>query len=726
MAVALFVGDPGGPADVDVSEWVQFDTVSIEDTGNQTDDTAAFEIMDKALSVVSLYPEGPVLITHDGDEMFIGFIQNLEPAWEGIGRRFRISCAGVSMLLDKCIIPASGGSAYRRAAGESDRTRIQWLLNTFGQPFLDAGSSSFTKIQTLDADMEKQDFQGLTLRQAIERVLGAASNSSNYYVDAIGRVHTFDDDNPEPDAAPFTVNATPTLAVGEVAPSDLRINWDTSELLNYYFVKGKTAAASGAYSDADSIAAYGRRQAFIAGPDADTIKKAKRLGRAALSDTKDPIIRANFSVEDDYCENGSGLTWKPGQVASLTSAAHDLEDYELRIVRTTTSYLNSLGARRIEIELGALRASFPGGIGGGAASDPGGSGRYPGATTGVWPEPDGSGGSGSGVGGGQAGCGCPIDMDAMLPFDDFERADVGLTVGVLQTGVLGSLPLQTDANAWWPGGNEWKSYLAANVGGGGIADGVFYVHSKSTHETSGNNFSFALQGSEHLDGPFPEMPLEMEDWEILVRWRLTGSVGVVADPGLRYIYFDWMFSGRIQINLGDGTYDQGIMAIGDTIVTVDKAVPAPGEWGLLRMRWQDDVVYGKFWAEDEDEPVWDVSAPLDLPLDPTALEFDIVGRLGNASGPVQRIEIDHILVSVPAAAGELVERSVPHGSGGIIDVGGPFEAGTLTVLVDDTLVIPDSEDAGAGTADLGYELDHDPDNHPAGCSDVRVTYRVGA
>jgi len=360
MAVQILVGEANGEATDDITQWVDFETISIEDTGNQTDDTASFEVIDKGLTIDVLHPHGPVRITQDDDDKFIGFIVNLEPAWEGISRRFRISCVGLSVLLDKSIIPATTTNTYRRAAGESDRRRILWLLRTFAQPFIDVGSSDFSRIQTLEGSMEAQDFQGLTVRQAIERVLGAASESSNYFVDTTGRLHTWDDDHEEDDEAPFAIVAEHTLASDEVAPSDLRVNHDTSELINYYFVRGKNAAGSGSYSDADSIEQYGRWQAFIDGPDSDTTRKAQRLGRAALRDTKDPIIRANFHVEDDYCVNDDGLTWKPGQLVSITSAAHDLDGYESRIVRTTTTYLNGRGSRRIEIEIGALRANFLG------------------------------------------------------------------------------------------------------------------------------------------------------------------------------------------------------------------------------------------------------------------------------------------------------------------------------------------------------------------------------
>jgi hypothetical protein len=380
MSVSIKVGTSTPPT-TDVTLNVDIPSISIEDTGNQVDDTAAFEVLDIGLFINALSPEGHVLIQDSGKDKFNGFVQNLEPAWEGEARRFRISCIGVSMLLDKCIIPPAK-TAYIRNNNESDRARIIWLLQTFGAPFLAAGSSSFAYIQTLEQHCEKQNFANMTLRQAIERVLGGASESGNYFIDVAGRLHTFDNDHKEDDDAPFKVKVARVLAADEIAPSDLRVNWDTSDLVNYYYVRGRDASGSGHFSDATSIAQYGRRQAFIDGPDSDTPRKARRLGRAALKDTKNPIVRCNFAVEGDYVTNGAGVTWKPGQKTLITSAAHGMTDYEIRIVRTTTSYLNGLGDKRVEIELGALRANF---LGPDQWGIPGG-GIYPDPTI-VFPDP---------------------------------------------------------------------------------------------------------------------------------------------------------------------------------------------------------------------------------------------------------------------------------------------------------------------------------------------------
>jgi len=364
----VLVGPATGAPSTNVSPYIDFATLVTEDTANQADDTATFELLDIDLAVSALQPEGRIKVTQDGKVRFNGFITNIEPAWEGLSRRFRVSCTGISHLLDMCIIPPSDSDVYVRTTGETDRHRLIWLLDTFGGPFTTAGSSSYAYIQVLETEMERQKFSNLTLRQAIERVLGAASDSANYYVDTLGRLHTWDKTHEENFTAPYAINATLALGANEVAPSDLRVLLDTTELVNWYYVRGKNDAGSGAYADTTSVSAYGRRQAFIDGPDSDTRKKAKRLGNAALKDTKDPLVRMGFTVDLDYCEN-AGVIWQPGQMVSVTSPAHGLSGYQIRVIRVTTSYLNGLGDRSMEIECGALRANFAGGVDWGGGPD---------------------------------------------------------------------------------------------------------------------------------------------------------------------------------------------------------------------------------------------------------------------------------------------------------------------------------------------------------------------
>ena len=343
----------------------------VEETGNSADDTCSFEVVDFLRVINEIHPEAHLLVKEGPKVKFRGFIRTFEPTAEAIHNRVTVNAVGISSILDKCIIPPAGGGAYVRRKAESDRARILWLLKTFGQPFLVHASNDFSKVQVLEPAMEKQDFSNLTLRQAIEQVLAVASESANYYVDQTGRLHTFDEDHEEGLVAPYDINQVHTLADSEAPAANFRVIWDTAELINYYYVRGKNKAGSGAFSNAASIDRYGRRQAFLDGPDSDTRRKARRLGKAALRDTKDPLPRISFTVSDQYATN-EGLDWSPGQKVTMTSPSTGWLKNIDRILRVTTTYQSSSGIKRVDIEVGALRRLF-------------GFGGYPGAPYGYNP-----------------------------------------------------------------------------------------------------------------------------------------------------------------------------------------------------------------------------------------------------------------------------------------------------------------------------------------------------
>ena len=335
-------------------DWESSGGVRIEETGYSADDTAQISVKDISRVIDEITPEGHVLITQDGVARFRGYIRDWEPSPMTLSTEMSINCVGVSSLLDKCIIPPAGGDAYVRRKKESDKARILWLLKTFGQPFLKDVGNDFSHIQVLETEMERQNFSELTLRQAIEQVLAAASESANYYIDRAGRLHTFDDNHEEVLTAPYEVNLSHTLAAGECPAGGFRVNYDTEELINDYYVRGADASGSGRFSDAASIALYGRRSAFIDGPDSDTPRKAERLGKAALRDTKAPLESIRFVVSDQYVVNGTN-TWLPGQFVRITSPANGFVRYRRRILRVATTYIAPTGLRKMEIEAGAIK-----------------------------------------------------------------------------------------------------------------------------------------------------------------------------------------------------------------------------------------------------------------------------------------------------------------------------------------------------------------------------------
>lgn len=170
----------------------------------------------------------------------------------------------------------------------------------------------------------------------------------------------------------------------KVAPEDMTADWDTSRLINGYYVRGKNAAGSGFYTDQDLLAGpwstqlFGPRFAYLDGPDCDTAAKAQRLAKAALRDTRNPIPRIAFSLTGSAKVTNGGSRWKGGQLLYITSTTDGLNGsgtdagpwagaiplQPFRIARVTTTLISGAGERRVEIEAGGRKRHIYSGVAG--------------------------------------------------------------------------------------------------------------------------------------------------------------------------------------------------------------------------------------------------------------------------------------------------------------------------------------------------------------------------
>jgi hypothetical protein len=381
--VYVFVGPANGAYVHDITAKVPLDSIVLEETGTLDEAACSFSIIDKALLYTALRGEWRATIQHGTETVYRGYIGRPTAQIAAIYGELAVSCRDVGSLMDRLVVK----SPIIRDVIETDKARIQWLVDAIGQPLVGEGLTDWSNTQVLNAAMATQTFPTrLTLRQAIERVLAAASPSANYYLDFKPSLRTYDRDHPETGhVAPKNVNASTALAGDEIAPSDLAVHWDTDGLVNGYFVQGKNAVASGWYTDADllpgpwSVYLYGYRQAYIQAPDADTQAKAARVASLALSDTRNPVPRGTFSTVVRWDET----RFKGGQLIYVTSAVHGLNGagadagpwagsggdagdqiQPLRIVNVTTRYINGSGDRVQEVEFGGrrvhmYRASIP-------------------------------------------------------------------------------------------------------------------------------------------------------------------------------------------------------------------------------------------------------------------------------------------------------------------------------------------------------------------------------
>ena len=280
---------------------LDFPTLRFEESGHHDSGTCTFTVIDKT-NAVTIRDKAFIHIVDANGTLFKGFVEQRTPTVMAVGRRIDVQARGIESLLDTILVVSNRRPPSGSTPVESDKARLQYLLATYGSQGLyndNYGSSDPSKIQTLRASMPTQKFKNLTLRQAIESVLAVASDTADYYIDNLGRLHTFDADHPEGDAAPYVVRVgTPVL--GELAPEELEIEFDSQGLVNDYQVRAKLRAADVRVADTSSIALYGRYADYIDAPDADTIAKATAVGNAALSDNAAPKVRGSFKVSTPY------------------------------------------------------------------------------------------------------------------------------------------------------------------------------------------------------------------------------------------------------------------------------------------------------------------------------------------------------------------------------------------------------------------------------------------
>lgn len=403
--VQILVGPPGGGTAQNVTNMIDLDTVEIEETGNQEGASFTARLRDRSLLFSSMRGEWRLRVEWRNptngawQPMFRGFIREPSPEIAAIYGEFGISAEDTGTLLDAAVIQTQG---VERAAGESDKARIQWLLSGLegrdgikvGQPLLQemasGGTVDWSKVQVLNASMPKQTFPArLSLRQGLERILSQASDSADYFLDNEPRLWTFDADTMASvlDTAPYAIRVG-SPGAGEVAPENLVVAWDSSNIWNGYFVRGANAKVSKTFLDSDpfpalstgnlpgpySVGIYGRRIGMLSAPDADTDAKVQRFVKAALRDTRNPVPRITFSLSESSCYDASGKRWRGGQRVYIYSAIHGLNGSStdagpwagsnggaghqlqpFRIKRVTTRFVSGAGAMVVDIEAGGRR-----------------------------------------------------------------------------------------------------------------------------------------------------------------------------------------------------------------------------------------------------------------------------------------------------------------------------------------------------------------------------------
>lgn len=384
----------------DVTTLIDWSTIRIEETGNQEGATFDARLLDRSQQFSSMRSEWRIMVnwrnpvTGAMTVMFNGLIRTPSPEIRAIYGELALHAEDIGSMLDRWVIETQG---VERAAGESDKARIQWLLGNLkgrdgtmvNQVLLQAGMSEWGKVQVLNSSMPRQTFPPrLTGRQALERILSQASDDADYFIDPRPRLWTFDNATAASvlDSAPYQINTANSPGAGKVAPEDLVVEWDNDNLWTGFYAKGATAKVSATYLDSAGFGAtasgplpgpygvdiHGRRVGFFHAPDADTDAKVQRAVKAALRDTRNPVPRITFSVTGTSCYDPStGERWRGGQRLYVTSPIHGLNGsgadagpwagsssvplQPFRIKRVVTSFESGAGTMRQEIEAGGRR-----------------------------------------------------------------------------------------------------------------------------------------------------------------------------------------------------------------------------------------------------------------------------------------------------------------------------------------------------------------------------------
>ena len=137
--------------------------------------------------------------------------------------------------------------------------------------------------------------------------------------------------------------------LAEIAPHNLLIDYDASNLANRVYVQGGTPTGSGFFQDDDAISAANGlvRTVVVNVPECETAALARTLASLYLGRVSTAVPRGSFETASP--DDG----WRAGQNLTVTSADLGLSALALRISRVTTRILrpglNLLRSYHVEI-----------------------------------------------------------------------------------------------------------------------------------------------------------------------------------------------------------------------------------------------------------------------------------------------------------------------------------------------------------------------------------------
>lgn len=327
----------------DVTDYVLQNTLEVEDSMGSGSQGSMRATLDRKLSQLpELSPFDFVrVIDHDaGTDLFRGFITSYRPvkvvkAWDSV----EVTATDHGVLLDNYF-----EGPYKRPA-ESVIARVGYFWGIMTPWYL---NQSLDKV-TASATLPKATYGAMSLRRILDEVADDTSAFARWYLDQAGKLHFF---TAETNTCPFDIT-TDTPGGVEIAPHDLRIDWDAADYFNAVYVRGGNAEGSGWVYDQAAIAKAGVVvRTFLDYPNSLTAARRDAVGLRHIGWFTLGMMRGSFTC---FSPDTGGLP-RAGMALNVRSSQMSINGAS-RIVKVRTS-LESPTVRRYEIEFGATRRGF--------------------------------------------------------------------------------------------------------------------------------------------------------------------------------------------------------------------------------------------------------------------------------------------------------------------------------------------------------------------------------
>jgi hypothetical protein len=179
----------------DVSAEVKWDSLVITDNGSSGRGTLSMRVERALADFPECYDQARVDVVDEDDDFTVatGYVISRRPFSEPASySATEIVASDIGSLLDDRFI------AYEVREAESMVSRIAFFWGKYAGSHL---SGDMSGLASLGSTLGRSIFEGVTLREAIERTLAETSSTAEYRVDALGKLHVYNDDdatNPAP------------------------------------------------------------------------------------------------------------------------------------------------------------------------------------------------------------------------------------------------------------------------------------------------------------------------------------------------------------------------------------------------------------------------------------------------------------------------------------------------------------------------------------------------